>query len=137
MRALGARVSAREKLWRAPTDTKWKTESFLYLQCIRIFKTRKDESIWTHLNFCEFSWKFNFWNFFKNFENQNFENFHFSFSIKLRSVVSLRVFKLWQWSNNEKVSILIEEYDFHILLARAHSRARCAPHYAFQQCSFW
>ena len=45
MRALGARASARAKFWRAPTDTKLKTESFLYLQCIHIFKTRRDESI--------------------------------------------------------------------------------------------
>ena len=100
------------------------TASFLYFQCIRIFKIRRDESIWTHFNFCEFSWKCNFWKFSKILKIKNFKIWKFSFSIKLRSVVFLRVLKLWQWSNNVKVSIFIEEYDFHIFIgARALPRA--------------
>ena len=52
------------------------------------------------------------------------ENFHFQFFIKLRDAVSLRVLELWQWSNNEKASIFIEEFEFYIFIgARALPRA--------------
>ena len=85
------------------------------------------ERIWISVNFHENS-------IFEIFSNilkiKNLKIFIFSFSIKLRSVVSLRVFEIWQWSNNEKVSIFIEEYDFHIFIgARALPRALRATLY--------
>ena len=52
------------------------------------------------------------------------KKFHFQFFTQLQDSVSLRVFKLWQWSNNEKVSIFIWEFDFHnFIVARTIARA--------------
>ena len=61
---------------------------------------------------------------FKKIQNLGCKKFHFQFFTKLQDSVSLRVFKLWQWSNNEKVSIFIGEFEFHNFIgARALPRA--------------
>ena len=74
-------------------------------------------------------------------ENEKMKIFKFEknskwFILKF-DVLSLRVFEIWQWSNNEKVSIFPEEYDFHIFIgARALPRALRATLYTPKNMDF-
>ena len=62
---------------------------------------------------------FDFQNFWKKFQKWNFHESSQKFKC-VQMLSSLRVLKIWQWSNDEKESIFIEEYDFDIFIgARA------------------
>ena len=134
--ARSARGSARApiKLWKSNSPIKIDTFS-LFDHCLSL-KTRRDTESWSLVE----NWKWKNRKFLKNFkkiQNLGCKKFHFQFFIKLQDSVSLRVFKLWQWSNNEKVSIFMGEFDFHNFIgARALPRTLRAMSDA-SKMSFW